>query len=216
MKIVFATTLSSAGSTNIGRTLPIARLLAVHHQVHVLVLDKNKTQLKEDNVQIHSVGAEPFTRTQEGKKRLKGVALLVNMLSSAIKTAYKITALKPDVLIIVKPLPQNTLGARISRLFFNPNKTILDADDFELSANVTSSALTRTIIHVSERMACNLADSIVVATPFLEKYFAQLIQRKKPINLIPTGIEETEIAGKVGNPQILYAGSLSVSSGHNV
>ena len=214
--IVFATAQSLEGSTTIGRIFPLAKELEKQGtECFVLALQSPASAARKN---IYFVGTLPFRKTEGGKKRLGGLALILNMLATALRTAWALFRLRPDVVIISKPLPANTLGVRLWSWTRPAAKIILDSDDFELTANKLSSIYQRAAIHWSERVAAKLAQAIVVASPFLSDHFRQLTQDTKPIHIIPTGL--TRMAGPVAPapPQniITYIGSVSVSSGHRV
>jgi glycosyltransferase involved in cell wall biosynthesis len=234
MKLVFATVQGLQGSTNIGRVLPLAEEFKKKgYECHILGL---RSGAKTDH--FHVVGNEPFRRTENGKQRLGGLALILNMLETAIRTAWSLHRLEPDVVVISKPLPANTLGVWLytiaKKLQATSYKLVLDADDFELTANKLSSIAQRAVIHWSERHAAHLADTIVVASPFLADHFKQLTQNSKPVEVIATGIGLAggaagaphpleQLHHRVGaqqrqDPQaiLIYLGSISVSSGHRV
>jgi len=218
MVIAFATALSSRSSTIIGRVAPLAREFSREHDVHLLLLSDSSS--KRPNVgTAHFIGQEPFTRTASGKQRLRGLPLIANMLSSARQTFRTLRQLKPDVVILVKPLPSNTLGVRFWSLNKPSQSTIiLDTDDFELTANQLSSLTQRAAIQWSERAAARMSSAIVAATPFLADHFEQLTQHRQPVKCIPTGLTLNlpEITGSTTPPTISYFGSVSISSGHRV
>lgn len=218
MIITFATTMSSRGSTVLGRVFPLARQITGQHQTHVLVLGHDEQAHNNSTVQTYSIGREPFTRTPQGKKRLNGLPLVLHLFSVSLKTTFALWRLKPAVVVIVKPLPHNVLGVWLWSLFNRDKKIILDVDDFELTANVLTSCTQRAAIHWAERVGANLADTIICASPFLQDHFTQLTQNKKKVVMIPTGIEEKlRIARRQDpSPSLLYIGSLSISSGHRI
>jgi len=214
MTIVFATTLSLQGSTIQGRILPIAKQLASHHQVHLLLLNDVPSR---NQINYHRVGSEPFIRTNKSKHRLSGLALLINMLSTAFNTTRTLWRISPDVVVISKALPHNVLGVKIWRLFHPRHKIILDVDDFELSSNQLSSIYQRAAIHWAERVATDLATHIIAATPFLADHYQFLSNNKSSVTLIPTGVHSYKaVRSTPSTPIIAYIGSLSISSGHRV
>ncbi len=224
MTVVFATTLSREGSTVIGRTLPLAEQLSRRHKVYVLVLD-DKGNARRGAVEIRPVGQEPFRRTEAGKQRLSGLGLMFSLLSSALKTAGALYRLKPDAVVIVKPLPHNTLGVRLWTVFNKKKTVILDADDFELSANVLSSFAQRAAVHWAERQAVQLACRVTAASPFLKDHFDQLARNRGKSVVVPTGIPKNlMLNGRQADgcslpgwrPIMLYIGSVSLSSGHRI
>ena len=186
MTIAFATTMSTRGSTVIGRVMPLAEQFAKHHQVHVLVLNESKKS--DNNIHLHTVGQEPFIRTKQGKTRLTSLPLIFCLLTIALKTTITLFRISPDAVIIVKSLPHNVLGVWLWSLFNKNKKIILDVDDFELTANILTSINQRAAIHWAERVGANLAETIVTASPFLKDHFEQLTQNKKKVVMIPTGI----------------------------
>lgn len=225
MRIVFATTQSTTGSTVAGRILPLARELSADHDVSVLILEANNGTVREPvpaRVKTRTVGHEPFIRSSSGKRRAKGVRLIFNMLSTALKTAAVLFSLKPDAVVIAKPLPANTLGVLLWRLlaFWQRHYIITDTDDFELAANQLSSLKERAAVHWAERTAAALSSAITTASPFLSDHFRQLSPRKK-IVMVPTGLDSLPLITEASPPYldlptILYAGSLSAHSGHRV
>lgn len=214
-KIAFLTTQEITGSTVVGRVLPLANKLAQQSEIHVLLHGKKSPTIKE--ITTHITGLDPFTRTPTGKVRLNGFALITRMLSNAFQAAMRLRSIAPDAVVIVKALPENVLAIRIAKLFFflpRHCKIILDVDDFELTANALSSALQRIVVHWASRSGSKLADNITVATPFLQDHFSQLSGKKK-ILLLPTGIDSLAVSPST-SVTLLYAGSISRSTGHRV
>lgn len=223
MKIAFVTTQSLTGSTIIGRVLPLAEELAQKNEVHVLVHKFSAKTADPPNWRAHSkfyihfTGQDPFRRTPHGKKRFRGLALITRLKLNAMQSSLKLISLKPDVIIIIKSLPENVLATRLASLIKKPKKIILDVDDFELTANQLTSLTQRAAVHWAQRAGSKLADHIVTATPFLSDHFEQLTQSKKPITMIPTGIHPLYTPDVYkGEKTLIYAGSLSLSSGHRV
>lgn len=216
MHIAFVTTQSHLQSTLIGRVIPLANeLQSMGHQVSLFIH-------KEDGefapgVPTYVTGSNPFSRTKTGKKRRSGIALIAIMKLNALRAAWKLIAICPDSIIIVKPLPENTLAVALAKLVLWNSKVILDSDDFELFANKISSSFERSAIQLSERIASNIASHIIVATPFLLDHMKQLTGGRKTVTLIPTGLNLPKILQEhAPSNTILYIGSVSVSSGHRV
>ncbi|MBI4022169.1 MAG: glycosyltransferase [Candidatus Andersenbacteria bacterium] len=238
MKIVFAATQSLAGSTMIGRVLPLARYFSRQHHVTVLGLRASGGRRASSTPGVDDetpgvfparrsepffcvIGREPFQRTANGKRRLRGLPLIINMLATALRTAWQLQRLHPDCAIIVKTLPHNVLGAYLYKNILRGRARIIaDADDFELMANAVTSLNQRAAIHWAEHTAVALADAIVTATPFLTDHFSQLAgNRPRSIIEIPTGLDPAlkQLALNYKfKPTLLYLGSLSVASGHRV
>lgn len=216
MKIAFITTQALTGSTVVGRVFPVARQLALKHKVYVFA-HRGDTQPPE-GVTVEYVGKDPFIRSDTGKRRLKGIALIGRMIINSWTTLLMLLHVQPDVVIIVKPLPQNVLATYLWHLFNAKRKIILDVDDFELAANSLSSVYQRAAIHWSERTGSQIADTIVCATPFLQDHFRQLITDAKQVALIPTPLpmEVSLTAQPPARPALLYIGSVSIASGHRV
>lgn len=216
MKIAYITTLSPEGSTNIGRVFPLAAKMSQKHDVTVLT-HKASQDLPKTPFTIKEAGRDPFTRTEEGKKRLSGIFLIARMKLNVLAMSAALLRTRPNIIIAVKSLPENILATRIAKLFLPNTKVILDVDDFELQANVTSSFIQRAAIHWAERSATKLADHIVAATPFLADHFEQLNGKQEAISIIPTGLTlSTKPNLSPSSPRLVYIGSLSKSSGHTV
>lgn len=221
MKIVFVTTQSLLQSTLIGRVLPIAQELAKKHEITLLVHEEYESRVLQQqhaaNIQIISVGKNPFTRTSGGKKRFRGFSLMLHMLTNAIRSCRRLIEANADCIVIVKPLPENVFAVWLARFFMKKTRIVLDVDDFELLANKLTSFLDRAAIHASERVACWMADACIVATPFLEDHIRAIYSTDTKITLIPTGYSYTaEVVVPSSSPTLLYIGSVSNSSGHHV
>lgn len=216
MKIAFLTTQSSIQSTVVGRVFPLAKEFQTMGHDVVVFLHEEKEPSSRARSGIHAcppfwrvdidsgsgsgmtagdalirtiiTGRNPFERTESGKKRYGGLRLLMTMKINAIRAAWGLITERPDYIILVKPLPENTLAVALSKLFLWKTKVILDMDDFELFANNLSSFIERAAIHLSQRVATALASHTVVATPFLYDHIHQLVAGKKEITMIPTGL----------------------------
>lgn len=216
MKIAFLTTQSQNQSTVIGRIFPLADYFQENgHAVTVLLHGDKKDIEQKQSFVIKVFGKNPFTTSPEGKKRARGLSLFLIMATNAIRAASILVRDYPDTVILVKPLPENTLATLLYKAIAWNARVIADIDDFELFANATSSLVQRSAIHVSERLACMLAYKIVVATPFLHDHFQQLTAGKKQIQIIPTGLSGIH-STPAKNHALLYIGSISISSGHRV
>ncbi|MEK7499606.1 MAG: glycosyltransferase [Patescibacteria group bacterium] len=229
MKIVFLTTLSLEQSTVIGRVLPLAKeFKKMGHEVTILLHKElsSRPPSRDPGASTIITGINPFTRTKDGKKRLTGLRLLLRLKINALRAAWHLLRVHPDTIILVKPLPENTLAACIAKLLLWKTKIILDVDDYELFANNLSSLLQRAVIHVSERIAASLSSHITVATPFLYYYMHQMVAGNKDVTLIPTGLSAIApaeggatadlLSRDSNNNTILYIGSISIVSGHRV
>lgn len=216
MKIAFVTTQSIHGSTVIGRVVPLASQLSKKFDVHILLHGASNRHPSE--IKFHNTGQDPFTHTKKGKARYKGIHLIWLMGSNAIRIFAKLLLVNPERVIIVKPLPENVLGASLWHILHPSKKIILDVDDYELTANKLTSLAQRGVIHWSERTAAKISSVIVTASPFLSDHFSQLTRGRKKIRMIPTGITRHNINFKNHKPShnLLYIGSVSLSSGHRV
>lgn len=219
-KIVFVTTQPLTGSTLVGRILPLAKRLSRTYEVHVFVHEGQVDEgMITEPMTVHITGRDPFVRTSTGKKRLRGGALVFRLLLNSWRTLVALFQTNPDTVIIVKPLPENTLAVYLWKFLNREKRVLLDADDFELTANALQRVWQRWAIHWSERTAAALSQHIVVATPFLQDHFQFLSAQEKPITLMPTGIEKIPPSVTVSwtmSPTLLYIGSISESSGHQV
>ena len=223
MKIAFVTTQSLLQSTVVGRILPVAKELGkMGNEVTVLVheeassLQSSGSARGNDPVGVHtvSIGYNPFTRTESGKKRKRGFALLFLMFGNAIRGSQALLNIRPDIIVIVKPLPENVFAVSLARLFLPKSKIVLDVDDFELFANVVSSLPERAVLHWAERRASSMAQHVIAATPFLADHMRAIAQKDVPITLIPTGLSVDAAMQQYNSHVIAYIGSVSASSGH--
>lgn len=213
MTIAFITTQSLTGSTVAGRILPLASQLCRKATIF-LYIHGEATPI--EGITCRTIGDEPFIVTEAGKTRIKGIALLVHQLGNIIRTTKALIKDKPDTIVIVKPLPQNTAAVWLATFFYKPKHMILDCDDFELTANVLTSIIQRAAIHTSERLAGRLVGRVIAATPFLQDHARYLYGDKMPIILVPTGIGKAPVPTQDEPANVVYAGSISISSGHRV
>ncbi|MBI1833820.1 MAG: glycosyltransferase [Candidatus Andersenbacteria bacterium] len=220
MNIAFVTTQTIEGSTVLGRVLPLAQQLAHNHSVHVLVHGPDSTsKILSPIYKIHVVGADPFVKGDGGKKRLAGIFLLLRMKWNAIFATIRLLKIRPDVVVIVKSLPESVLVGWLYSLL-RKSFLVLDADDFELTANKLTSIWQRAAVHWAERTGAKIAKVIVTASPFLQDHFQQLVPHKKVL-MIPTGITQRSQndqakSNPVKTPKLIYTGSVSIASGHRV
>jgi glycosyltransferase involved in cell wall biosynthesis len=225
MKIAFITAQSPSGSTNVGRILPLASAWGKAHEVHVIA-HRGSYTVQAPSAKIHLAGLDPFVTSENGKQRLGGIRLIGRLAANTLQVIAAGRRIRPKIVIISKPLPENVLAAQFLRFLIPGLRVILDVDDFELTANVISSLNQRAAIQWSQRAGARLAESIVVATPFLKDHFAQLGQDSKNIIVIPTGVAAPpQFMSLSGSRKplpasvatvVLYIGSVSVSSGHRV
>jgi len=176
-----------------------------------------KSPLVTDNIHFHPAGRDPFYFIGGEKKRLTGAVLVFRMLLNSLKAVWVLWRINPDEVVLAKPLPENVLAVKIWRTLRRRRPIIVDADDFELLANATSNLIQRAAIHWSERAAVNMADKIVTASPFLQDHYRRL--KAKQVYMVPTGLPDEFCfypRAATGPAKIVYAGSLSMSSGHRV
>ncbi|MBI3251668.1 MAG: glycosyltransferase [Candidatus Andersenbacteria bacterium] len=216
MSVAFVATLALSASTMAGRILPLAREISNHTPVKIYAMAGSSPAPDGAAVTVQIVGREPFTRAPGGKIRLSGIWLIFRLLQNTFQTWVQLIKDKPAVVVIVKPLPQNTLAVTLARIWYKPKKIILDCDDFEVAANVLTSIWQRAAIHTSGRLALFIADACVAATPFLSDNANQLSGDKTPVFMVPTGIDGAFTVSQNQAKKIVYAGSVSVSSGHRV
>jgi glycosyltransferase involved in cell wall biosynthesis len=218
MKIAFVTTQTLAGSTNIGRILPLARELARRHEVHLLAHKGRRATPR--GVRVHITGQDPFIRTAQGKRRLSGARLLLRLKLNTLRAAFTLIKLKPQAIVISKSLPESVFAAWLASTLLRRTRIILDVDDFELTANQLSSLNQRAAIHAAERIGARSAHAIAAASPFLQDHFRQLTQERKKISLIATGVTSPspvlQALPEARSGELLYLGSISLSSGHRV
>lgn len=225
MNIAFITTQSIHGSTVTGRILPLAEELSHKHVITVLAHESHNSEPVHHfnpSVNIQFYGKDPFIRVPSGKQRLHGVALALRTVINVVRAVLHLKKLQPDIVIISKTLPESVLAGQLySFLAFRKIRFVTDIDDFELTANMLSSLTQRAAIHWAERAAIKLSHTCIAATPFLADHFEQLSHKSIPI--VPTGIS-TRLYNRLGKHRssmdskdvLLYAGSMTASSGHRI
>jgi glycosyltransferase involved in cell wall biosynthesis len=216
MTILFAATLPPGSSTLIGRTLPLARAAQKHgHTVHVVTLGDTERAETPMNVPVTVVGPALRGPTAE-RHPLWELSRRLRFGSRAIAGA--LSKQRPDVLVLVKPHPQNVSAARTVSC-----PIVLDADDDERWASRLS-PLERAVMGYLEWRAARRAALVTVCSPALgQRYSLQL--RAPRIALIPTGIAPSATPARnlrealrlpPATPLLLYLGSIALSSGHRV
>lgn len=218
MKALFVATLPPRSPTIIGRTLPLARAVEQHgHGVGIVTLGHNQDGAGDTGVPVRVVG--PALRGPEaGRPPLP--TILRRLHAGARALADALAKERADVVVVVKPHPQNVWAARRAS-----RPLILDADDDERWASRLS-WMERAVMARIERHAARRATLVTACSPALVRRFAADLRAPR-VELVPTGIASSRETASVLNLRarlgldaraeiLLYVGSIALASGHRV
>lgn len=216
LRIVFLATLPPNSSTIVGRTIPLAlELQKKGHQVSLVTL--GKISAAKENSPIPVIIAGPAFR--DGTRKPNIFTLVSRYYAAKKGLTAAVRAQQPDLIILVKPHPQNFAAVKKINIPF-----VLDSDDDEASSS-RSSFIEKIWLKRINKNAARKAHLISACSPFLVEQY-QKLRPGKNIAFIPTGLSETATTnntdlrryfGIAADAQIiLYLGSLSLSSGHRL
>lgn len=227
MRVLFVAALPPERSSMVGRIMPLAQEIAMAgHTVEILTLSGRErppyhdTQLPSPGVTIRTVG--PALRAT-GVARPHPLATLRRFYSGRAALSQSLIDQYPDVVILAKPHPQNTMPV-LSVAARQHIPLVVDLDDREPHASRMLWVF-RGYFAELEIRAIQQAAAITAASPALIED-ARRIRADAQIDLLLTGISlpatlppahlRERLKLPVDAKVLLYVGSLSLSSGHRV
>lgn len=229
MRIAFALTVSLDSPYGGGRVLPWARELARRgHDVHIAALHhdlrpETPRRFTLDGVQVHYAG-QMHTRKVGDATLYFGLPRLAAVLAAGtVGLARALPAIRPDVIHIGKPHPQNSAAAWPAARALGESVLLLDYDDLEAASNRTSGAWQVRLLDGLERGVPRLVDGVSVHSTFLAARLAAAGVPAEYTLRLPScveiarfaGVPAAEVAarraalGLDGRRVVLYAGTLS-------
>ncbi len=230
MHILMLTDIPFGTGSWIGRYMPLASQLGRRgHRVTILMTNPepklNGYPLKNvENVFIYETGIPYWKKVNDGRSNYSTVSLCKIGIQNIINSLRLLLRLKPDIMIICKPLP---IAATVG-LFFKiviGKRIIIDCDDAEVAINSVRSNLQRNIIHIFESIVPRLSDGVLVNSEYIFNRVKALKIAEKKITYIPNGVDVERFSNfsprplereLVGKKIILYYGDLNFASGHNI
>lgn len=216
LRVTFLATLPPGSSTIVGRTIPLAKEVQKRgHSVNLITLGNPIDNTEE--LLIPAKIAGPAFR--DGTNKPNPLKLLSRYFSATAGLRNAIETNKTDVVILVKPHPQNYGAIKKLSIPF-----VLDSDDDE-SHTSRSNFLERSWLNNINKNSARKSQLITACSPYLVDYYKKICP-EKTVELIPTGIlneggTETinlrryfDIAEDA--QVLLYLGSLAISSGHRI
>jgi glycosyltransferase involved in cell wall biosynthesis len=214
MRVTFLATLPPQSSTIIGRTIPLANELQRHgHKAQIITLGEQQNE--QSNVPIICAGP-PF---RDSFKKPNKIDLISRYFSGKKGLINALYAQKADVVVLVKPHPQNY--AAIKKLNV---PVVLDADDDEVYVSRLS-FFEQKLMQNIENNSAKKAGLILCCSQFLVDKYSTNFPNKK-VEFIPNGINKVTTEKNINlrekfsiapDEQImLYIGALAITSGHRV
>ena len=216
LRVTFLATLPPNSSTIVGRTIPLAKEVQKYgHSVSLITLGKTIDNVESIGIPTTIVG--PSFR--DGVNKPNPVKLVSRYFTATTGLRRAIESNKTDVIVLVKPHPQNYNAIKNLSIPF-----ILDSDDVE-SHTSRSNFLERAWLNRIDKNATRKSNLVTACSPYLVEHYKKMCPGKT-VELIPTGIPKEGMADKINlrryfdiadDAQILlYLGSLAISSGHRV
>lgn len=216
LRVTFLSSLPLESSTIIGRVIPLAAELQKNgHLVKLITLGKFRAT--PANLPVPAIIAGPAFRDTNNKPNY--FKLMARYFSAKKGLRQAITAAEPNVIVLVKPHPQNYSAVKNIAI-----PVVLDSDDDERYSS-RSNWFEKILLESINKRAARKAKLITACSPYLVERYKQICPAI-PAEFIPTVISENtppesldlrRYFGLTADAQILlYLGSLAVSSGHRV
>lgn len=227
---------SIESSSTIGRYCPIARelckknnsvtILALHHDFKNISVKEFKIN---ENSKLKYVGQMAVRKANDTKYYYKGFTLYKNVSLSTLQMTLNTLSSEADIIHIFKPQPINSIAGIFGKILKN-KPLYLDCDDFEAEMNKFSSAIQKKVFTFFEDNVPKYCQGITVNSHFLERRNINLGYPNEKIVYVPNGIERERFSnidkncieliknkhGLQSKLIILYFGTISISSGHDV
>jgi len=230
MKIAFLLTQDIESPSGLGRYFPIAQQLSGSgHCVWIIglhpcfdTLDERSFRL--DGVHIDYVSSMHVRKEGSSKQYYSPGRLVWLSLRAFIQIARKAIQVRPDLYVIGKPHPMNSLGGLLSRWILG-GKMILDCDDIETHSNRFQGRWQQIIIGLFEKYMPRLVDRVTTNTHYAYNYLLALGTSPEKVFYLPNGVDldrfapsteaELDKARLMGNippakDVVAYIGSLSL------
>jgi len=232
MKIGFVTTTSLESPYGIGRCYPLAKYLArAGHEVHIIALHHNWTlavlryQLRE-GVHVHHVGQMHVRKVGNTTIHFSLPALLWTVSRGLSALTRKVLELKPDIIHIGKPHPQNSIAGFIAGKAMPDRRIFLDYDDYEAGINRFGNAVERYVIRLFENRVPRYVAGVTTHSSYLQHRLVQGGVSENRILRLPSGFDPERFRrrpddlidalrselGLAEKQVILYVGTLSFTS----
>lgn len=227
---------SFESSSTIGRYYPIAKelckkdnsvtILALHHDFKNISVKEFKLN---ENSRFKYVGQMAVRKANDTKYYYKGFTLYKNVSLSTLQMTLSTLSSDADIIHIFKPQPINSIAGIFGKIL-KKKPLYLDCDDFEAEMNKFSSIIQKKAFKLFEDNIPKYCQGITVNSHFLEERNISLGYPKEKIIYVPNGIDrdrfsniDTNCIERIKNKNglqskliILYFGTISISSGHDV
>lgn len=216
LHVIFLATLPPTSSTIIGRTLPLAfELKKRGHNATIITLGKIADTTENSSIPI--IVAGPSFRDGNNKPNIFQLLSRYFKGKNGLKNA--LLNQKPDLIVLVKPHPQNFFAIKNST-----TPIVFDSDDDEAMSS-RSNFLERNWLKRLDKKSALKSQVITACSPYLVEQYKKICPDKL-VDFLPTAIPETTPGTPInlrryfGLPPdaqiILYLGSLALSSGHRI
>jgi len=229
MQILILTTSELSSPAGAGRYFPIAkRLAACGHRVSYLALHPDFSHLEnkvytQDGVEIRYAGSMHIQRIGNVKRYYSPLKLGWVTLKSTLMLSYYAIQLRPEVILVGKPHPMNSLAGLAAKLV-RRSRLIVDFDDFEAASTHFNHHLEKSVIEFFENHMGRLAGFVTTNTWFMKDRLQRLGVRTERIHYLSNGINPDDFThipdgsvqqlkkelGLEGRQVIAFIGSLSL------
>lgn len=232
---VFFTCCGLEDPCGLGRNFPFAKylvrqgfivkFLALHPDIRSV---KERKQLIE-GVEVYFAGQMHVVKRDGRKYDLNKLQLLWVSLSSSLKMAWAGLKARGDILYCFQPQPINGLAVLIVK-FLTGADIFLDCQDYEADVNRLTPFQKRIFQLFEDKWLPRDAQHITYHTDFLKQRYLKLGFPEDKFFYVPNGVDEERFSRRdeavvarlrrrydlQNKKVILYFGSLSLKSGHNV
>jgi len=232
---VFFTCCGLEDPCGLGRNFPFAKYLVRQgFAVKFLALHPDIQSVKErkqsiSGVEVHFVGQMHVIKRGDRKYDFNKAHLLWISLSSSLKMAWAGFWTKSDILYCFQPQPINGFAVLLVK-FLTGRTFFLDCQDYEADVNRLTPFQKWLFTLFEDKWLPRAARRISYHTEFLKERYLRLGYPPEKFIYVPNGVDVQRFAApdeqivaqlrqkyKLQNKKVvLYFGSLSLKSGHNV
>ncbi len=194
-KIAFLATASLESPYSGGRCLPWAKYLHRQgHQVHIVTLHHHWTSdvprhFRHEGVHIHQIGQMHVRKLGDVTQYFSFSRLLWTVARSFGAMTRTVLALRPHIIHIGKPHPQNTLAGLIAGSVLRGSKVFLDYDDYESGINRFNTSFERWVIRLFENRSPRYVHGVTTHTTFLHRRLLQNGVPETRLLRLPSGFD---------------------------
>lgn len=172
MRIVFLLSQSLDSPSGRGRYFQFAKgVVARGHDVHIVALHHDLQAISarhfvQDGVEIHYVAQMHVRKVDDTTLYYGRLHLLWLVLIAAIRMTITAIRLRPDIVHVGKPHPQNSIAGLVASKWCRA-PMLVDCDDLEATSNYVTSPLQAAILQWLEHFTPKWADGVTTHSALL-------------------------------------------------